>query len=217
MVRTSVEVREASLEETDWGRLLPNVASVVVTTLPVSGIRMRQPFWLETACPYPRRMPLAARGMTLLGDVTLDTDICFDTKGAKVTQARCVAVAHLVRRGVVGVGGARQTVVHMDRCNNSFAPEARWQGGVHQHCARHSEDGTDSRFGDTILVRGSDARELTFNVALGEKGIDQAVFVFGAVVRANDVSAENGVRGGGNAKNSTHGSTGGFHRGTLEE
>ena len=42
--KESVEVSSAGRSETDSLRLLPKVTSVVVTTVLVSGIKMRQPF-----------------------------------------------------------------------------------------------------------------------------------------------------------------------------
>ena len=48
---SSDDVSDGSREETDCWRLLWNVASVVVTTLPSDGTKMRHPFCLETACP----------------------------------------------------------------------------------------------------------------------------------------------------------------------
>ena len=66
IVMTSAEVRSSGRDAIDCDKLLSKVASVVVTTLPREGTRMRHPFWLDTEWPYPSKMPLHALGMTLV-------------------------------------------------------------------------------------------------------------------------------------------------------
>ena len=76
-VKGSVDTRDLFLRAMDAEIEDSNLTLVVVITLFVSVSRTRHPFWLDIVCPYPRKIPLTARGEILV--------ICFWIRTNAVT------------------------------------------------------------------------------------------------------------------------------------